>query len=675
MPRRVGGLTANPGYGPDMLTNYSSNTLHNPPPFSAALFHRMAETIGDVFWLFDPEAERFVYVNSAYESVWGRSCESLLRRRESFNEAIHPNDCFRVQTQARHAGTSDLDLEYRILRPDRRVRWIRDRRFPVRCDDRPGLYTAGVARDITDRKRSQKALIDSHVRFVTVLDSLDADIYVADMQTHEILLMNKHMRDSRGGDLVGQKCWQAIHANSGPCSFCTNDRLLDAKGRPAEVCVWEYKSPVSGRWTINYDRAIKWVDGRLVRLQIAADITRVKKLEKESLRIQAQLQQAQKMEAIGTLAGGIAHDFNNILSAVIGYTEIALTDVDRDSPVQRNLRQVLKAGYRARDLVKQILTFSRQAEHEFRPVHLETILNETYRLLRASLPSTIAIRQDIHSKAAAMADPTQIHQVVMNLCTNAAHAMRQRGGVLKLTLDDLLVDESMAARHPELAAGAYLRLTVEDTGHGMDKNLIERIFDPFFTTKDRGEGTGMGLAVVLGIVKSHGGTIQVESDVGKGSKFQVLLPEILSELDGHAAAPPPLPTGVESILFVDDEIALADLGAQILKRLGYQVTTRTSSVEALELFMERPDSFDLVISDTTMPNMTGDSLAQRLLSIRPRLPVILCSGYSERMSRERAPEMGVAAFILKPIVMSELADTVRRVLDDPAVFSGAPQSP
>ena len=645
-------------------TNTAVENFCKLPPFNDILFHRMADTMGDVFWIYDPEAGRFIYANSAYEKIWGRSCESLLQLPESFYEAVHPRDRFRVQTESRRAGISELDLEYRIRQPDRSVRWVRDHRFPIYSDDRSEAYIAGVASDITDRRRSQQALIESHVRFVTVLDSLDANIYVADMDTYEILLMNKHMRDNYGGDLVGKNCWQALRNDSGPCSYCTNDKLIDENGRPAEVCVWEYKSPRTSKWYINYDRAIKWIDGRLVRLQIATDITRVKELEKESLRIQAQLQQTQKMEAIGTLAGGIAHDFNNILSAVIGYTEIALTDIGGNSLIERNLQQVLKAGYRARDLVKQILTFSRQTDREFKPVHLERILQETHRLLRASLPSTISIFQEIHSKAAAMADPTQIHQVVMNLCTNAAHSMRETGGVLRLSLDDVLVDEPMVESHTELVTGPYMRLTVEDTGHGMGPKLLNRIFDPFFTTKDRGEGTGMGLAVVLGIVKSHGGIITVESEVGKGSIFEILLPAIMCEIDGKDTGTPALPTGFESILFVDDEMALVDLGAQILKRLGYQVTTRTSSIEALELFIQDPGRFDLVISDTTMPNLTGDSLAQKMLSIRPDLPVILCTGYSERMSRDRAAEMGIAAFVLKPIVMSELATTVRQALDE-----------
>ena len=401
-----------------------------------------------------------------------------------------------------------------------------------------------------------------------------------------------------------------------------------------------------------------------MRLQIATDISRIKDLEKESLRIQAQLQQAQKMEAIGTLAGGIAHDFNNILSAVIGYTEIALADVPGNSSQHQNLQEVLKAGNRARDLVKQILTFSRQTEQELKPVQINQIVRETLKLLRASLPTTVTIAQQIESDSAVLADPTQIHQVIMNLCTNAAHALRDNGGQLKIDLSDVMLDGSFIEQHPYLSPGGFIKLSIADDGHGMEKSILDRIFDPFFTTKERGEGTGMGLAVVLGIIKSHGGTITVDSEVGKGSVFDVFLPVIKREVDHEVRTKAPIPTGTERILFIDDEKALVDLGRQILERLGYTVTVRTSSVEALELFMEHPEKFDLVITDMTMPNMTGDDLAGKLLNVRTDIPIILCTGYSEKISREKAQSLGIKEFILKPIVMRELARIVRSVLDD-----------
>lgn len=521
-----------------------------------------------------------------------------------------------------------------------------------------------ISTNISERNRSRKALIDSHVRFLTVLDSIDADIYVAAMDNYEILLVNKHMRESFGENLVGKTCYEVFRNEIGVCSNCTNAQLVDSNGKPAGPCVWEGKNSITGKWYINYDRAIKWVDGRLVRLQIATDITRIKDLEKESLRIQAQLQQAQKMEAIGTLAGGIAHDFNNILSAVIGYTEIVLGDVAESTSQHQNLQEVLRAGNRARDLVNQILMFSRQTEKELKPVQINRIVNETLKLLRASLPTTIRIEPKLRSNSAVLADPTQIHQVMMNLCANAAHAMREMGGLLKIELSDTDLDSSFVEQHPYLSAGAYIKLRVSDSGHGMENQIADRIFDPFFTTKERGEGTGMGLAVVLGIVKSHGGTITVESTVDEGSRFDVFLPVIEHDADSEIRPKVIMPTGTEHILLVDDEKALVELGLQILERLGYEVTTRTSSVEALELFTVQPDKFDLVITDMTMPNMTGDELAAKMMEIRSDIPVILCTGYSERISKDKAHGIGIKEFVLKPIIMSDMALTVRKVLDE-----------
>ena len=624
-----------------------------------SLISSMIENVEELAVAAD-ENGRIVYVNAACPRLCGYAKDEMvgLNIKELFDLTSLQNSqidkCLQEETAKNFEATA--------IKKDGSPFPVHISIAPLRSEASPRGCTI-IASNIGERKRSQKALIDSHVRFLMVLDSIDADIYVSDLETYEVLLTNRHMRESFGEDLVGKTCYQVFRNESIPCSHCTNDKLLDSDGHPAGVCVWEGKNPITGKWYINYDRAIKWVDGRFVRLQIATDISRIKDLEKESLRIQAQLQQAQKMEAIGTLAGGIAHDFNNILSAVIGYTEIALADMPEDTSQHRNLQEVLKAGSRARDLVKQILTFSRQTEQELKPLQINQIVRETLKLLRASLPTTVKISQDIQSDSAVLADPTQVHQVIMNLCTNAAHAMRTKGGQLKIDLSDVVLGGSFIEQHPYLSPGVYIKLRVIDTGHGMEKAILDRIFDPFFTTKERGEGTGMGLAVVLGIVKSHGGTITVESEVGKGSIFNVFLPVIMREVDHEVKTRAPIPTGTERILFIDDEKSLVDLGQQILERLGYKVTIRTSSVEALELFMEQPEKFDLVITDMTMPNMTGDELAGKLMNIRADIPVILCTGYSERISRERAHGLGIKEFILKPIVMRELAEKVRGVLD------------
>jgi PAS domain S-box-containing protein len=381
----------------------------------------------------------------------------------------------------------------------------------------------------------------------------------------------------------------------------------------------------------------------------------------ERKRLEAQLMQSQKMEAIGTLAGGIAHDFNNILGAMMGYSEMMMMDVPKDTAHYDYLQQVMFAGMRAKELVKQILAFSRQKEQNRIPMKVDKIITEALNLLRASLPTTIDIRLEIDSvHGNIMADPTQVHQILMNLCTNAAYAMENKGELLVTLEDDEIMDEG---KKFDIEPGKYIKLVVSDTGKGMDQAIIKRIFEPYFTTKEQGKGTGMGLAVVHGIVKSYGGAIRVHSDKGIGTKFEILFPKIETHIDSKSIDNNPLPTGNERILFVDDEKILVELGSSMLERLGYQVITRTSPVEAVEAFKNNPNSFDLVITDMTMPQMTGDVLAKEIMKIKPDMPVILCTGYSELMTEEKASASGIRNFFMKPFVLKDLADTIRTVLD------------
>jgi len=396
----------------------------------------------------------------------------------------------------------------------------------------------------------------------------------------------------------------------------------------------------------------------------ALDITDRKHAEEEKLKLEAQLQKAQKMESIGTLAGGIAHDFNNILGAVIGFTELSLHQTEKGSELRENLNEVLKAGNRAKELVRQILTFSRQVDQEQKPVQMKSIVKEALTLLRASLPTTIDIQRDISSDSLIMGDATQIHQVLMNLCTNAGHAMAQKGGVLEVMLSDVQLGEDFTIRRPDMNPGAYIKLTVSDTGHGMPKHVLDQIFDPFFSTKDKGEGTGMGLAVVHGIVKSHGGEVYAYSEQGKGSTFTIFFPAFKRRKELENEDREPIPTGSERILFVDDEPALADIGKLTLESLGYKVRTRYSSIEALELFKNQPEAFDLVITDMTMPKMTGDDLARELMGIRPDIPIILCTGYSSKIDERQAKMIGIRDFVLKPMLRRQIATAIRKVLDE-----------
>jgi len=396
-------------------------------------------------------------------------------------------------------------------------------------------------------------------------------------------------------------------------------------------------------------------------LGVSIEISKQKRLE-------AQLRQSQKMESIGTLASGIAHDFNNILAAIIGYTELASYDVPKNSTIRKNLEEILRASDRACDLVKQILSFSRKTEKTFLPVQPGSIVKEVIKLLRSSLPASIEIREKVTATGNILGDATQLHQVIMNLCTNAYHAMMEEGGILEVSLTAVDLDAESSAQHAELKQGQYFMLTVSDTGQGMDRATMDRIFDPYFTTREKDHGTGLGLSVVHGIVKSYGGVIMVYSKPGEGTTFHVYFPVFEEEQkSAEFKQKEPVPTGDERVLLVDDEPSLTELGQQMLELLGYNVTTRTSSREALELFRSKAHQFDIVITDMTMPEMMGDRLAQELLKIRPDIPIIIYTGFNEKISKNRARDIGIRKFIMKPLVISNLAKAVREVLDGAVV--------
>lgn len=394
------------------------------------------------------------------------------------------------------------------------------------------------------------------------------------------------------------------------------------------------------------------------------EIVEREKAESDKEKLETQLRQAHKMEAIGTLAGGIAHDFNNILGSMIGYADLALQDIPEGSVPNDNLKQVLIAGLRAKDLVKQILTFSRPDEQQQRPEHISPIVDEALKLLRSSLPSTIEIRQNIEAASSViMADSTQIHQILINLCTNATKAMEGMGGVLEVSLTDVDLESEVTYGSERLPSGQYVELIVKDTGRGMDGETMERIFEPFFTTRAVGEGTGMGLSAVHGIVKKHGGVIAVDSEPGKGTTFSMCFPRIgICVLEENSSLKAIGGQG-EVILVVDDEEPLANMTKQMLERTGYKVVSKTSSTEAFETFRAEPDKFDLVITDHAMPGMTGKELARAILDIRPDVPIILCTGYAQEIDSQEAESMGIKGFIMKPVLREEIIRTIRNLLD------------
>ena len=393
------------------------------------------------------------------------------------------------------------------------------------------------------------------------------------------------------------------------------------------------------------------------------DITERRKMEQERDVLNKRLLQSQKMEAIGQLAGGIAHDFNNILAGIIGYTELLQMKLPSPGPEYDYTHQILQAGNRAKDLVQQILAFSRQTKKELKPIEVNIIIKEVTKLLRSSLPTTIQIEQNLRGNPLVMGDSTQIHQMLMNLCTNAGHAMQENGGILSIDVQNLEISGSMQKEGSKLASGSYVQISVSDTGHGIPADLTDRVFDPFFTTKKRGEGTGMGLSVVHGIIKSYDGEITLHSKAGEGTTATILLPAIdkISKMD--AIEVDDFPRGGEHILLVDDEPMLVEVGASLLESLGYKVSSRTNSLEALDFFKSDASTINLVITDMTMPAMTGDELAKEIKLIEPAVPIILCTGFSSKLTSENAHKYNVDALLLKPIILREMAKVVRNTLD------------
>lgn len=399
-----------------------------------------------------------------------------------------------------------------------------------------------------------------------------------------------------------------------------------------------------------------------ILMGVAQDVTDLQKTEKERQKLEARLNQAQKMEAIGNLAGGIAHDFNNILTSVLGFTELSLNYAKEGSIQQENLQEVRAAGLRAKDLVNQILAFARQSDATVKPLEIGGVVSEVIKLLRASIPTTIEINQSINCNSVTMANETQMHQVIMNLCTNAAQAMQETGGILGIDMQEAMSSEISGSDELGLSRGKYVILQISDTGKGIDPAIINSIFEPYFTTKKVGEGTGMGLAMVKGIVESCGGTITVESTPDTSTVFTIYLPVTTSRLNQSNSNEYQPSQGNERILLVDDEPPIARMASQMLEGLGYSVTSRTSSYEALELFREKANAFDIVITDMTMPQITGADLAAELIKIRPDIPILLCSGYSDQISPDDAKRIGIREFAYKPFTKAELSEKIQMAL-------------
>lgn len=504
----------------------------------------------------------------------------------------------------------------------------------------------GVQRKIQNAKKEWERTFDSIDEVIAILDT---QMRVVRVNRAVIRLLNIPFKK-----IIGKHCYELFNGSSQPCSDCLQINSDQNKLFSSMEVSFSFLNKT-------FQRSISPIldDSQelLGFVCFAKDITDEKKLRD-------QIRQSQKMEAIGTLAGGIAHDFNNILMAIMGYSELSMYQVPDDSQLLSNLNEIRTAGTRAKELVQQILTFSRHKEHEPSPVQVHIIVKEALRLMRSTLPATIEICKNISISKPVMADQGRIHQMLINLFTNAYHAMDDQGGVLNVGLCEVNLDADAIDLYPELEdTGQYLKLTVSDSGRGISPEVMERIFDPYYTTKEKGKGTGFGLAIVYGIVKRYNGAIRVDSTPGKGSTFRVYLPVVESVCDIKKSAVDLIPRGNESILFVDDEKAISQMGKLMLERLGYQVTAQTSGKEALEVFHIRPAAFDLVITDMNMPHMTGIELIKELKRIKPDIPVILCTGFIDDLNKRQAKAKGCSAIIMKPFTHRKIANTIRMVLD------------
>jgi PAS domain S-box-containing protein len=539
--------------------------------------------------------------------------------------------------------------------------WVYAKASPLH--DQSGKIIGAIEsiRDITDKKITEEKL-KKNIAWFKALFNATSDSVILVRPDGTILDLNENAARRRtlcADGMRGQNIFDFLPGESSEMRRKALDQIL------YERRLVQYDEAREDKYYRIRLFPILDYQGEVIQVaSFSRDITENKKAETEKRKLQAQLIQSQKMEAIGTLAGGIAHDFNNILGAILGYTEMAQEITGLDPMASKYLDRVHEAGNRASDLVKQILAFSRQVESKrlsLFPVH---IVKEAIKLLRPSLPSTILIKQHLDASVwPIIADPTQVHQILINLCTNAFHAMEKTGGVLEITLSNRELCASDVQHVPEIQPGKFVELAVSDTGYGISSAIHDKIFDPFFTTKAIGKGTGMGLSIVHGIVTSHEGFITCDSELGKGSVFRVYLPVVEQVGSQYPETVEIDPSGVERILFVDDEEILVELGVLMLEQQGYKVTGRTNSLDALVTFQNQPDSFDAVITDHTMPGLTGSELALRILQIRPDIPIILCTGYSNLISEEKAELLGIKGFAMKPLVKKELASLLRKLLD------------
>jgi len=606
------------------------------------------------------------FFNNFAAKILGYSRDELMgMNNRQYTDEENAKKLYQTFNKVYVTGKTHKGFDWKVIRKDGSKRDV-EASVSLRKDaEGQPIGFRGIIRDVSERKQAGKRVLQSEKRFRDLFNSISDLIYTHDLKGRFISL-NPAMEKLLGyeyDELIGHKISEIMKPEFVHAFESEYLERIKTQGFHEGVTIY-FKKNGEKSYIEYHSTMVHPDDGEPFISGMGRDVTERILSERKVTKLQEQLTQALKMEAIGTLAGGIAHDFNNILFPMFGYLEMMLEDVPEDNPLHDHLVEVFNGAKRARDLIKQILTFSRQSDHKPKPLEAQRVIKEALKLIQSSLPTTIEITKDIQKDCGlVLADPIQIHQIVMNLCTNAYHAMEETGGKLSITLREIeLTAED--SKDPVMIPGPHICLTVADTGPGIDQSIIDRIFDPYFTTKEEGKGSGLGLAVINGIVKNHSGYIKVYSEPGKGAEFKVYLPMIKKQEEAaKVETDTPIQKGTERILLVDDQDLIVNMERQMLERLGYHITARTSSIEALEAFRANPDKFDLVITDMTMPNMTGDKLADEMIKIRADIPIVLCTGFSEIMSKERAESLGIKGFLMKPVVLKDLSSVIRKVLD------------
>lgn len=634
----------------------------NKQKAEAIKWRKLIEYSRDGIVILDENGE--VYdANKRYENMLGYSRDELLKLNVCDWEVMVSPD--QVKEMVRTVDEKGDHFQSRHRRKDGSTYEVEISSDAI-MDGKQKLILC-VCRDITERKKMEEELRQSEEKFSRAFQLSPNMMAITTLNEGLIIDVNNsfcHFHETHRDKIIGKTTYELnLWASTADRDSVIKQLKEKKKVYNFETIMWRINSKEER--TVLFSGEIISLKDEDYLLSEVIDITENKKAEAEKEKLEEELRHSQKLEGIGTLAGGVAHDFNNILGIIIGNAELAMDDTEEGDPIYFNLTEIKNAGLRAKDIIRQLLTFSRHVEVKKHTLNLIPLLEDSIKFLRSTIPTTIEIRYDLKAKNDFIfADSTQIHQVMMNLCINAAQAMEQDGGLLTIGIENIKIDEYTGRIYPELPKGDYIKLTVQDTGPGIASEILDRIFDPYFTTKDSGKGSGMGLSLVHGIIKNHDGIITVRSQPGEGAAFSIMLPLAPQNRTVSAKPAESIPKGRERILFVDDEISLAAVAQKMIEKLGYAVKIAVNPEDALNLFRKDPDSFDLIITDMTMPQMTGEALFHEIRKIRDNMPVILSTGYSSLMDEEKARQIGLTGYIMKPLKLQQLAGIIRKVLDE-----------